>query len=167
MLLEDLMALKGATLDLVKAVGGIARAAELTGISSSQVARWYAARDEKDPSEPSWVTIDVISAGLLERALSDLGDPRRPVTRFLARLNGLDLGEGEGVREQAHAVSAAAISFAAAAQAGITELMMAIADGKVTVSEATGCDRAMAEVEGHLAALRSALASASVSGRAA
>lgn len=155
----DLAALKGATKDLVKAVGGLDRAAELTGLSTSQIARWYASRDERDPERPSWTVADLVSVVLLERELDELGDPRRPVTACLARLAGCDLDLGRDRRERIR-VAAAAEGITGAAHDMVGELLRVLSDGRVTPAEAESADRRAAALETELVRLRGALAAA-------
>ena len=160
----DLLRLKAATKDLVDLVDGIERAARLTGRSKSQVARWYAARDERDPDQPCTTTIDAAAVAALERDLAERGDGRRPVTEVLAAFGGRGLTEPEAGRRRAD-VAAAAARLSVQTGALTTSLLEALADGVVTASEAEigdGKARAVAEALDHL---RTALAAARAGGR--
>lgn len=155
---DHLLALKTATRDLVKAVGNLERAAELTGRSTTQVARWYAARDETDPTKPSTTVIDAGSIAVLEADLADRGDPRRPVTECLARLGGRRLTDASG------GAARASIARAAAELSGISgklaaALMDALADGEVTATEAEISDRIARDLTEAVADLRRSLGS--------
>ena len=159
----DLAALKSATKDLVQAVGGLARAAALTGYSDSQISRWYQMRDGRDPDVLSRTIIDLASVACLERELAELDDPRRPVTACLARLNGRELTDAPATRACAR-VAAAAAEFTEAVHGVIENVMVALSDGKVTPAEALGTDDKAAKAERALLGLRSSLSAAKIGG---
>lgn len=153
---SDLTALKIAAHDLVKAAGGVERAALLTGRGKSQVARWSAALDDKT-GEPCRATIDAASIAALERDLAERGDPRRPVTECLARLGGRALADAVDGRARV-TVAKAAARISGEVGRLMTTLVEALADGEVSTTEATLGDAAAREVGEALVHLRQALA---------
>lgn len=153
----DLRRLKAATKDLVDLVDGVERASRLTGRSKSQVARWYAARDDKNPDEPCLATIDAASVAVLEQDLADRGEPRRPVTEVLARFAGRSLGDA-AVERTRRDVAVAAARFSGEVGRMITHLVEALADGVVSETESAIGDAHARTVSKALEDLRSALA---------
>lgn len=153
----DLRRLKAATKDLIDLVDGIERAARLTSRSKSQVARWYAARDDKNPDEPCLATIDAASVALLERDLADRGEPRRPVTEVLAGFAGRSLGDA-GIERARRDVASAAARFSGEVGGLITHLVEALGDGIVTETESALGDARARTVSQALEDLRMALA---------
>lgn len=157
--LADLTQLKAATHDLVKAVSGLDRAAEIAGVSKSQVRRWYAERDESDPSQPSWTTIDSLSIAVLEADLAERGNPRRPVTECLARLGGRALSDAAGGVARASIAAAAATLFGLVGDL-TADLALSLADGVVTPTEGASGDAKARAVMAALVDLRQALTAA-------
>lgn len=155
--LADLTALKAATHDLVKAVDGVDRAATITGLGKSTIARAYAARDEKDPEATSWTTLDLVSVALLEQDLAARGDPRRPVTECLARLGGRALRDAVGERHSRSVASAATAAMEAFGELA-SNLMESLADGTVTPTEGVTGDAKAARLLAAVTELRTAFA---------
>lgn len=139
--------LKAAQRDLIKMVGGIERAAEITSISKSHVGRWNNATD------PDLMPIN--AALLLE---AECGVPL--ITSVMAELNGRRLADPDAAQGNSGCV----LSRHAEAVRQAAELMAtgaaAFADGKLTPTEAQDMDRAASTMERGLAELRKALAGA-------
>lgn len=157
--LPDRTALKTAIHDLVKACSGLDRAAAITGIGKSSLARAYADRDEKNPAELSWTTLDLVSVALLEADLAERGDPRRPVTECLARLTGRTLRDDVAVASRSSVALAATALMAAFGELS-TDLVASLGDGVVTPTEGATGDAKAARVQSVLIELRTALAAA-------
>lgn len=139
-----LMRLKAATRDLVTACGGLARAAEIAGVSDTTVSRWQLPHHG-----------DVIS---LTAALALEAECRWPaVTAAMAGVNGRALAEPEAVPAGGNLMAGVA-----ALTRDQGELMAAfgaaIADGRVTPAEADRIDQEAADVERSAARLRTDIA---------
>lgn len=142
---------KAAQRDLIKIVGGIERAAEITSVSPSHIGRMNNARDT-----------DLMPLSVVYALETECGLPI--VTQAMAELSGRRLTD-PNAEHRAHVdvllsysevMQRAASLMATAAQA--------ISDGKVTPTEATAMDREAADLERGLSAYRQSLAIIRASG---
>lgn len=142
---------KAAQRDLIKHCGGIERAAEIASISKSHIGRM------NNPADGELMTLAAVM--LLE---ADCGEPM--VTAVMAETNGRRLTDPEAER----AVEVSVLSAHAEMMRGSAELAnsmaIAIADGKVTPSEAHNIDRAAASLANATSELRAALAAVKARG---
>jgi hypothetical protein len=143
--------IKAAQRDLIRLVGGIERAAEISSISKSHIGRMNNATD------PEMMPLHAVYA--LE---SDCGV--QVVTSAMAELHGKRLVEPESRRGADHCLIAAYSDMVRKAGDLISGGAVAIADLMVTPAEATKMDRDAAELEIGIAALRKALASVKARG---
>jgi hypothetical protein len=143
--------IKAAQRDLIRLVGGIERAGEVSSISKSHIGRMNNATD------PELMPLHAVYA--LE---CECGVP--VVTSAMAELNGKRLVEPEGERAADHCLIAAYSDTVRKAGDLISGGAVAIADLVVTSAEATKMDRDAAELEEGLAVLRKALAAVKARG---
>jgi hypothetical protein len=137
--------IKAATRDLVKACGGIERAAEIAFAGKSTVGRWQHAGEE-----------DIIP---LPAALALEADCDRPfVTRVMADLNGRGLTDPEASSAAAGCLLSGHNALMGEFAALTTEVAAATADGHVSPAEAEMADRAAAALERKLADFRATCA---------
>lgn len=148
---SELTMLKVATHDLIKACGGIECAAEIAGVSKALVASWYG--EASDDGKASQRTIPSLAVLLLERNLAERGSSRRPVSDCLARLMGADAE----VRTSARLAPKLA-EFAATAGEAMSTTIEALADGKITRSEAKAIDARLRQTGGVMADMRASIA---------
>ena len=140
---------KRATHHLVRECGGIVDAADIARVSKSAMGRWSGAGDPDIITWPAMLALEAFC-----------GKPL--VTVVLADLNGQRLVEHEDVcvvtiaTHHAEAMRHAADLMATGAAA--------LADGKITPTEAAQMDRAAGDLEARLMALRSKLAAVSPKG---
>lgn len=143
--------LKAAQRDLIKMVGGIERAAEITSISKSHVGRWNNATDTDLMPMPAVLLLE-----------AECGVPL--LTTVMAELNGRRLADPDVDGGSSGSV----LSRHAEAMRQAAELMAtgaaAFADGKLTPAEAQDMDRAASTMERGIAELRKALAGARANG---
>ncbi len=137
--------IKAAQRDLIRLVGGIERAAEISSISKSHIGRMNNATD------PEMMPLHAVYA--LE---SDCGV--QVVTSAMAELHGKRLVEPEGQRGADYSLIAAYSDAVRKAGDMISGGAVAIADLVVTPAEATKMDRDAAELEIVIAEYRKALA---------
>lgn len=137
--------LKAAQRDLISRCGGIARCVELTSFSQSQVGRW------NNPNDPELMPLGAIV--VLE------GDCRFPlITAVLADNSGRRLTDPDAeVRQEISVLISHSDVMRQSAEISHA-LAMAIADGKVTPSEAHTLDRPAAAMESSLSTFRMSLA---------
>lgn len=143
--------IKAAQRDLIRLVGGIERAADISSISKSHIGRMNNATD------PELMPLHAVYA--LE---SECGVP--VVTSAMAELNGRRLAEPESARAAEQCVVVAYSDMVRKAGDLISGGAVAISDMMVTPAEATKMDRDAAELEAGLAALRKALAGVKANG---
>ncbi|MEO2038943.1 MAG: phage regulatory CII family protein [Martelella sp.] len=143
--------IKAAQEDLIEAAGRIERAAEKSGYSKSEVGRW------KNRADPSLMPINAVIA--LE---ADTGMPL--VTAAMAELAGRRLSDPEA--ERASEVSVLQTHAELMHQTGelANTMAQAIADGKVTPTEAHAVDRVVRKLETAASELRSSLATVKAMG---
>ncbi len=149
---SDLTMLKTATLDLVKACGGLERCAALCGVSKTFVASWYSETTD-DAEKINLRTIPSLATLILERDLAERGVMRRPVSECMARLQATD----NEVRTSAQLAPKLA-EFASRAGSTISIGVEALADGKITPSEAKMIDRELEAVIDTSTAMRASIA---------
>lgn len=145
--------LKAAQRDLIKFVGGIERAAEITSMSKSQVGRWNNAGDSEVMSVPA--------ALLLE---AECG--QAPFTTVMAELNGRRVSDPDAEARAQACVWATHAETARKAAELLAKGALAMADGKVTAAEASGLDQAASELMTAVADLRMATAGVRAEGAA-
>jgi len=136
--------------DLIKFVGGIARAAEITSMSKSEAGRWN--------------TVDLMTMPMV--ALLEADCRQAPVTAVMARVTGRRLSDPDA---QACAGAGLPSNYADTARKA-AELMargaLALADGRVTVAEAVDMDRAASDLIAAAGELRRAAAGVRAAGLA-
>jgi hypothetical protein len=138
--------IKAATRDLVRCCGGVERAGEIAGLSTSEVSRLQS---------PSAASVISIPAALALEA--DCGVPY--VTAVMARLNGRGLTDPDGSAAGGGVLGA--FSSMSEAFAGVVSTFAgAVADGTMTPSEAEGIDRVTGRLVGCVDQLRHELARA-------
>lgn len=137
--------IKAAQRDLIRLVGGIERASEISSISKSHIGRMNNATD------PELMPLHAVYA--LE---SECGVP--VVTSAMAELSGRRLTDPEADRAVEQCVVAAYSALVQKAGDVISGGAVAISDLHVTPAEATKMDRDAAELEVGIAAFRKALA---------
>ncbi|MCF1449731.1 hypothetical protein FS815_23360 [Agrobacterium vitis] len=137
--------IKAAQRDLIRLVGGIERASEISSVSPSHIGRM------NNPRDTDLMPISVVYA--LE---SECGVP--VVTSAMAELSGRRLTDPAGERAVEQGVVVAYSEMVRRAGDLISGGAVAISDMVVTPAEATKMDRDAAELEVGLAALRKALA---------
>ncbi|MCM2292273.1 hypothetical protein NAC44_08025 [Allorhizobium sp. BGMRC 0089] len=137
--------IKAAQRDLIRMVGGIERAAEISSVSKSHVGRMNNATD------PELMPISVVFA--LE---SECGVPL--VTSAMAELNGRRLADPDAERAADWNVLASYTDVVRKAADLTSGGAMAIADMVVTPAEAHKMDRDAAELQRGIGQLRQALA---------
>jgi len=137
--------IKAAQRDLIRLVGGIERAAQVSSISKSHIGRMNNATD------PELMPLHAVYA--LE---SECGVP--VVTSAMAELNGRRLSDPDSERIVEQCVVAAYSDMVRKAGDLISGGAVAISDMVVTPAEATKMDRDAAELEAGLGELRRALA---------
>jgi len=144
---------KAAQRDLIKLAGGIERAADITSISKSHIGRM------NNPADGELMPVSVIVA--LE---ADTGHPL--VTAVMAETNGRRLTDPEADR----AADVSVLSAHAELMRQMAELAngmaVAIADGRVTPSEAQTVDRVCSSLQMATSELRASLASIKAKGGA-
>lgn len=142
---------KAAQRDLIKLVGGIERAAEISSVSTSQIGRMNNVRDT------DLMTISVVYA--LE---SECGVPI--VTQAMAELNGRRLSDPDAEQRANLDVIMASAEMMQRFGSLIATTGRAIADGFVTPTEAIPIDRELANIERVIPGFRQALAAIIASG---
>jgi len=143
--------IKAAQRDLIRLVGGIERAAEISSISKSHIGRMNNATD------PEMMPLHAVYA--LETDCDV-----QVVTSAMAELHGKRLVEPGGERGANHCLIAAYSDAVRKAGDLISGGAVAIADLWVTPAEAAKMDRDAAELEIGIAAYRKVLASVKASG---
>lgn len=137
--------IKSATRDIVKACGGVVRAGEIASTSKTEVSRWQSATDP-----------DVISLTATLALEADCGLPL--ITAVMADLNGRSLSDPDAEFANAqNFVQSQADTLRASANM-MVESAKALADGKITPSEAEVLDRHAADIERNIAPMRRDLA---------
>lgn len=143
--------IKAATRDLVKACGGIERAAEISLVGKSTVGRWQHAGEE-----------DIIP---LPAVLALEADCDRPfVTRVMADLNGRGLTDPQAAAEAAQCLNRRLNALMRHFGGLTTEVASAKADGVVSPTEAEMVDRAAAALEREIGDMRRDLAAKKAGG---
>ncbi|WP_319517261.1 phage regulatory CII family protein [uncultured Martelella sp.] len=137
--------IKAAQRDLIERCGGIERTASKVDFSKSQVGRWNSPADGEHMPVAAIVTLE-----------ADCGLPL--VTAVLAEANGRRLSDPEAERAAEASIMKANAEVMRAASEFANSMALAIADGKVTPSEAQTCDRQAAAMEKVLSEMRRALA---------
>lgn len=145
---------KAAQRDLIKLAGGIDRAAELTSVSKSHIGRM------NNPTDGDLMPVSVIVA--LE---ADTGHPL--VTAVLAETNGRRLTDPDAERAADVSVLSAHAELMRQAAELANGMAVAIADGRVTPSEAQTVDRVCAGLQIATSELRATLAAIKAKGGAA
>jgi hypothetical protein len=140
--------IKAATRDLIRASGGIERAAALTSYSKSDVGRWNIATDPQ--------IVPLAAALALE---AECGLPL--ITSVMAELNGRRLTDGTETGEASSIAARHADTQRASAEV-LARYAQATADNRLTPAEAEIIDRAVAELERSIGPLRQDLAAAKV-----
>lgn len=143
--------IKAAQRDLIRLVGGIDRAAEISSVSPSHIGRM------NNPRDTDLMPISVVYA--LE---SECGVP--VVTSAMAELNGRRLTDPENDKAIGQGVVVAYSEMVRRAGDLISGGAVAISDMVVTPAEATKMDRDAAELQEGIAILRKALAAVKASG---
>lgn len=137
--------IKAATRDLVKACGGIERAAEISHAGKSTVGRWQHAGEE-----------DIIP---LPAVLALEADCDRPyVTRVMADLNGRGLTDAQATETAAGCLTSHHNAVMGRFAEMTSEVAAAMADGTVSPAEAEMVDRGAAEMMRAVEAMRRGLA---------
>jgi hypothetical protein len=137
--------LKAAQRDLIERCAGIARCVLLTGYSQSQVGRW------NNPNDPDLMPLGAVVA--LE------ADCRQPlVTAVLAENSGRRLTDPDAERQQEVSMLTLHSDVMRQGAELAHTLAQAIADGRVTPSEAHTLDRPAAAMQDSLSQLRMSLA---------
>jgi len=136
---------KAAQRDLIRLVGGIDRAAEISSVSSSHIGRM------NNPRDTDLMPLSVVLA--LE---ADCGIP--VVTSAMAELNGRRLSDPEAERRADLSVLTSYAEVARRAADVISGGAIALGDSVVTPAEAAKMDRDAAELEREIAAFRQSLA---------
>lgn len=143
--------IKAATRDLVKACGGIERAAEIASMSRGHMGRFHSPGDED---------IITISAALALEA--ECGRPY--VTRVMADLNGRGLTDPEASSDITGCVDVLHNAAMSEFVELTAEILAAKADGQISPAEAEMVDRRAADVERAMADLRRKLAAKKAGG---
>jgi hypothetical protein len=136
--------LKAATRDLVKLVGGVVRAGEITSHSKTTVSRWQSVTDPD--------VIDLCAAIALE---VECGVPL--ITTVMAEAGGRRLS----AQTEASTAASVLVRHAELMRAGAdiaSHLAAAMADNTITPAEAEAVDRSLAAQEAHMREMRGALA---------
>ncbi|MBS9476210.1 phage regulatory CII family protein [Ancylobacter radicis] len=125
--------IKAATRDLVKACGGVERAADMARVSSSTIQRWYSPKDN-----------DVIP---ITAVLSLEADCEMPfVTQVMAELNGRTLADSDPSPDCTSSIASGHNKLMGKLVELTKEVIAAKADGVVTPTEAEVIDRKTAEM---------------------
>lgn len=146
-----LFRLKAAQRDLIDRCGGILRCEQLTGFSKSHVGRW------NNPNEGDVMPIGAVV--VLER---DCGQAL--ITAVMAEANGRRLTDPDAERASEVNVLTAHADLMRQGAELANSIACAIADGKVTPSEAQVVDRVAAAMERATSELRLSLSSIKASG---
>lgn len=125
--------IKAATRDLVKACGGVERAADIARVGKSTVQRWYSPKDE-----------DIIPISAVLSLEADCDMPF--VTQIMADLNGRSLSDNDQVPDAAGCITTGHNKLMGKLVELTTEVVAAKADGVVTPTEAEVIDRKTAEM---------------------
>ncbi|MBB3396853.1 hypothetical protein [Rhizobium sp. BK060] len=136
---------KAAQRDLIKLVGGIDRAAEISSVSPSHIGRMNNARDT-----------DLMPLSVVYALECECGIP--VVTQAMAELSGRRLTDPESTYNANVNVLTSYSDVMQKAAALMSAGATAMADGLVTPAEAHGMDREAAAIEGALPPFRQALA---------
>ncbi|CAN7429319.1 hypothetical protein LJR251_002731 [Rhizobium rhizogenes] len=136
---------KAAQRDLIKLVGGIDRAAEISSVSPSHIGRMNNARDT-----------DLMPLSVVYALESECGVP--VVTQAMAELNGRRLSDPEADHRTNVNVLSSYSNVLQKAAALMATGAAAMADAYVTPAEAHAMDRHAADIERGLASFRQALA---------
>ena len=142
---------KAAQRDLIKLAGSIERAAEITSISKSHIGRM------NNPADPELMSIGAIMA--LE---ADTGQPL--VTAVMAETNGRRLTDPEAERAADVSIMASHAELMRQMAELSNGMALAIADGRVTPSEAHKIDRIASQLQLATSVLRTATAAVKASG---
>lgn len=138
--------IKATTRDLVKACGGIERAADIALVGKSTVSRWQHAGEE-----------DIIPLPAVLALETECGRPY--ITRIMADLNGRGLTDPEAEADVAGTLATHHNGLMHKFAALSTDVASAMADGVVSPAEAEIVDRTASEMERSLAEMRRKLAS--------
>ncbi len=144
---------KAAQRDLIKLVGGIERAAEISSVSASHVGRMNNGRDT-----------DLMPLSVVYALESECGVP--VVTQAMAELNGRRLSDPESDRVANVNVLSSYSDVLQKAAALMATGAAAMADAYVTPAEAHSMDRHAADIERGLSTFRQALAIVKATGGA-
>jgi hypothetical protein len=144
---------KAAQRDLIKLVGGIARAAEISSISESHIGRMNNARDT-----------DLMPLSVVYALETDCGVP--VVTQAMAELSGRRLSDPDAEHKANVNVLTSYSELMHKAAALMATGATAMADGIVTPSEAHSMDRDAASFERGISQFRQALAVIKATGSA-
>jgi hypothetical protein len=143
--------IKSAQNQLIAAAGGLDEVADTFNYGRSTVGRWA------DVNDPTLMPLAAVIA--LE---AHCGVPL--VTKALAEVSGRRLSDpDQGAADSGNVLSRHAEAIVAAGEL-MSAGALAFADGKVTPAEAVAIDRAAAQLEGGIAALRKALAATRAAG---
>lgn len=137
--------IKAAQRDLIKLVGGIERAAEMSSVSPSHIGRMNNARD-----------VDMMPLSVVYALESECGVP--VVTQAMAELSGRRLSDPDAEQKANLGVLASYSEVLQKAAALMATGAAAMADGKITPAEAHAMDREAAELEREMSGFRQALA---------
>lgn len=137
--------IKAATRDLVKACGGIERAAEIALVGKSTMGRFQHSGEE-----------DIIPLTAVLALEADCGRPY--ITRVMADLNGRGLTDPEAERDVAGTLATHHNNLMHKFAELTTSVASATADGVVSPAEAEIVDRDAAEMERRIGDLRAKLA---------
>ncbi|MBY2911383.1 hypothetical protein [Rhizobium leguminosarum] len=143
--------IKSAQRDLIKLVGGIERAAEISSVSPSHIGRMNNARD-----------VDMMPLSVVYALESECGVP--VVTQAMAELSGRRLSDPDAELKAHIGVIASYSGVLQKAAALMATGAAAIADANVTFTEAHAMDRDAAELERGISGFRQALAVVKASG---
>lgn len=137
--------LKAAQRDLIERCGGIVRCELITGFSKSQVGRW------NNPNDP-----DLMPLGAIVSLEADCKQPL--VTGVLAENSGRRLSDPDAERAQEINMLTAYADVMRQSADFAHSVALAIADGRVTATEAHTLDRPAAAMEEGLRRVRMSLA---------
>ncbi len=136
---------KAAQRDLIKLVGGIERASDVSSVSPSHIGRMNNARDT-----------DLMPLSVVWALENDCGVPI--VTQAMAELSGRRLSDPDADHKANIDVLTSYSEVMQRASALMGTAALAIADGNITPAESASMDREAASLERGLADLRRALA---------